>query len=207
MPYGRVSMRPLGSPTGNYGVGCQRFWVQGKNHVVAFYPTDRQHFDEVVEKGRDDADNLCRLLPFYQFDLKKQHAADKITSAYWSGCDPKDVDEEFSYDEVRHDVICDMPVAGDLQVLTPMVFVHGFTGNNVGNVGLFREFASHGHIVFSVNTHDGTCEYTETEDGMELYFKPDISCSDEKAIRDCLRRRVDDVTLLIDELHKEAFLQ
>lgn len=39
--YGEITLRPLGPPTGDYGVGYRRFWVKGKNHVVAFYPTDR----------------------------------------------------------------------------------------------------------------------------------------------------------------------
>lgn len=119
----------------------------------------------------------------------------------------EDVAEDFSYDPVRHDVIHEMAVAGGLKTLTPMIFVHGFGGNNVSNVGLCREFASHGHVVFSIDTHDGTCEYTEKENGTEVHFNPHIACSDEESVRDCLSQRVQDVTLLVDELHRDAFLQ
>ena len=37
-------------------------------------------------------------------------------------------------------------------------------------MGHNREFASHGYITFALDHHDGSCMYTEKEDGTPLYF-------------------------------------
>ena len=126
--------------------------------------------------------------------------AGKFLSAYWAGGDVADQPDDHVYDPIRHDVVKDMPVAEEVSVLTPMIFVRGFGGNNASYVGQCREVASHGYLVLCIDTHDGTCEYTEKENGTPLCFNTDIDMDCEETIKECLKLRVADVSSLIDEM-------
>ena len=54
--------------------------------------------------------------------------------------------------------------------LTPIIFSHGVCSNNHCFVGLHKEFASHGYIVFALDHLDGTANYTELSDGTPKPF-------------------------------------
>lgn len=42
-----------------------------------------------------------------------------------------------------------------------MIFSHDYFATASDYLGLYREIASHGHIVFAVDQIDGSCRYTE----------------------------------------------
>ena len=55
-------------------------------------------------------------------------------------------------------------------VLTPVIFSHGMSGNRNWNSGTCRDLASHGFIVFSIDHRDRTSNYVETIDGVGMYY-------------------------------------
>ena len=54
--------------------------------------------------------------------------------------------------------------------IRPVIFSHGWTGDKTQYSGIAKDLASHGYLVIVINHRDGTCFYTETEDGTpQLY--------------------------------------
>ena len=49
-----------------------------------------------------------------------------------------------------------------------MIFVHGNGAEASSYTGLYQEFASHGYIVLAMDTVEGSCAYTEKEDGTPI---------------------------------------
>ena len=54
--------------------------------------------------------------------------------------------------------------------MTPIIFCHGMMADTAAYSRQCLELASHGYIVFAPNFHDGSCNYTEKEDGSPVYF-------------------------------------
>lgn len=54
--------------------------------------------------------------------------------------------------------------------IRPVIFSHGWTGASYIYSGLARDLASHGYIVLLLNHLDGTCFYTEDENGVPVTF-------------------------------------
>lgn len=67
-------------------------------------------------------------------------------------------------------------------------------------MGNCRELASHGYLVLCVDAHDGTCEYTEWEDGTPVLFENDHDYGDVDTYKLLLERRVENIRRLIDEM-------
>ena len=57
------------------------------------------------------------------------------------------------------------------QKLRPIIFSHGLAGSKRLYVGLMKDLASHGYLVLAVDHQDGTCSYTSTTSGKELFYK------------------------------------
>jgi predicted dienelactone hydrolase len=49
--------------------------------------------------------------------------------------------------------------------LVPVIFTHGNGGQVKNSSGHCREMASHGYIVFGIDHNDGSCAYTEDQNG------------------------------------------
>lgn len=47
----------------------------------------------------------------------------------------------------------------------PVIFTHGNGGLVKNSSGHCREMASHGYIVFAIDHNDGSCAYTEDQNG------------------------------------------
>lgn len=54
--------------------------------------------------------------------------------------------------------------------LTPIIFTHGLAGMSCQYTGHMRELASFGYVVIGMDAHDGSCTYTEKEDGEAVLF-------------------------------------
>ena len=92
--------------------------------------------------------------------------------------------------------------------LAPIIFQHGFTARAQENSGTCLELASHGHIVFSVNSMAGDSGYVERRDGTPVYFRADVKTFDFEVRREQLAIRVSDMLALVDQMHEEPnFLQ
>lgn len=52
----------------------------------------------------------------------------------------------------------------------PIVFSHGLTGSRALYSTSAMELASNGFIVLALDHHDGSCAYTEDQNGKEYHF-------------------------------------
>ena len=55
--------------------------------------------------------------------------------------------------------------------IRPVVFSHGWTGDSSQYSGIARDLASHGYLVVAINHRDGSCFYTEREDGTPFLYE------------------------------------
>jgi hypothetical protein len=54
--------------------------------------------------------------------------------------------------------------------LIPILFSHGYGSHRNAYTGLCKDLASHGCIVFSMDTTDGTCTFTKGKNGVDIMF-------------------------------------
>lgn len=71
-------------------------------------------------------------------------------------------------------------------------------------LGLYREFASHGHIVFALDMIDGSTPYTELEDGTPVEFDRSVRSPDDFIEK--FEKRVTQVSNFIDDMSSADFL-
>jgi len=62
--------------------------------------------------------------------------------------------------------------------ITPVFLLHGLTGTRTTQSGSCRDFASFGHIVFTMSHHDGTANYSVLKNGEEKYWSSDHDVTD-----------------------------
>ena len=65
---------------------------------------------------------------------------------------------------------------------------------------LYREYVSQGYIVFAIDHHDGSCNYTQLEDGTEKYFNTSKDFYDHQFRRAGVQTREREVIDLLNEL-------
>lgn len=56
------------------------------------------------------------------------------------------------------------------QKLPLIIFIHGLGSDASNYIGHYMELASHGYLIFAVDTNDGSCNYTQTEKGEIMMF-------------------------------------
>ena len=54
--------------------------------------------------------------------------------------------------------------------MVPVIFSHGLAASNKNYTGHCRELAANGFVVIALNSHDGSCSYTEKEDGTPVRY-------------------------------------
>lgn len=91
--------------------------------------------------------------------------------------------------------------------LVPIIFNHGITGSSRGYTAMLSELASHGYIVFSLDTHSGACGYTEKANGEPVLFDTSDKFMDYEARNRQVQKRADEVSAVIDELSEINYLQ
>lgn len=81
---------------------------------------------------------------------------------------------------MKHEAKCDLKEATrDKDVrFVPIIFNHGITSSASAYQQLMIEMASHGYIVFGIDSLSGSCGYTEKEDGTKVYFDSNNDISD-----------------------------
>ena len=97
--------------------------------------------------------------------------------------------------------------ASDIKKVRPIIFSHGLCASNYDYTGLARELAAHGYLVILPQHQDGSCTYTKTKEGKELFGKwpgwPAIKKWYDKPLRSRqLNIRVSEITALIEDLRK-----
>ena len=131
----------------------------------------------------------------------------KIAVQFWYPTDR--IESELQYD------IIDAPVSTSQQSYPVLIFSHGAFGVRMSNASTFRELASHGYIVASID-HTYQAFYTAFADGERIpvntkFLNDAIKVSadglpmDEtfKITHDWLKLRTDDIELVIDSLKSE----
>ena len=91
--------------------------------------------------------------------------------------------------------------ASDIKKVRPIIFSHGLTASNYSYTGLARELAAHGYMVILPQHQDGSCTYTKTKEGKEIYGKwPAPDGWHDKPLRSKqLNIRVSEITALVEE--------
>ncbi|HYE12183.1 MAG TPA: acetylhydrolase [Patescibacteria group bacterium] len=131
----------------------------------------------------------------------------KIAVQFWYPTDR--IESELQYD------IIDAPVSTSQQSYPVLIFSHGAFGVRMSNASTFRELASHGYIVASID-HTYQAFYTAFADGERIpvntkFLNDAIKVSadnlpmDEtfEITHDWLKLRTDDIELVIDSLKSE----
>lgn len=201
--FGEVDFDTLGEPSGKYKVGHRTIWTKKKgNHVQVFYPIERSGSVPEVKRAS--------YLQFGEADLKAAALVNEWFSAGPAAAQ-KDIDQlalNHSLDHVKPDFI-EEGAAVELTncKLVPIIFSHGLAGQSQAHTGHLRELASHGFIVFAINSLDGSCAYTEKEDGTGVFFDARYHFGDFAVRKRQLQTRVDEIIALIDELHEKEFLE
>ena len=88
--------------------------------------------------------------------------------------------------------------------LSPMIVVHGYLGGCGDLTNHCRQLASHGYVIFALDMHDGSCQYSEKEDGTPVLLNTDNEPL--KVYEDAepmLQVRINNVTDFIDELSED----
>lgn len=77
-------------------------------------------------------------------------------------------------DTFKSDWKLDVCVSGkashDIKKLVPLIFSHGYGGNLHDYSTTCRMLASYGYLVITINHNDGSCSYTEKEDGTAIPY-------------------------------------
>jgi len=156
---GDASFSNMGPVSGPYQVGYRKIFLtqsKGKNACSVFYP---------VDQGAEAGDES----PVFMFDYGQAQLD------HWATIPPK-----LPKMLLRTLLNVTLPVLNRPQPsadftkkkLIPLLFSHGNRCTRNLYFGLLREFASHGFLVISIDSHDGTCMFTTNgEKGDEVKYK------------------------------------
>ena len=89
--------------------------------------------------------------------------------------------------------------------LVPIIFSHGLNASGATYSKHCIELASHGYIVFAIWHKCGSCQYTEDING-SIPFDTKHRFYDYDVRKTQLNKRVEEISLLIDEIFGEHFL-
>lgn len=163
-----------GIPSGKYAVGYARTWTKkNSQHVVVYYP---------INKDKDGLVPNASRPPYKLWGVGTRGDNEERLVLAWAG-NPKSVRGKTYKDftntrimsHVRPNFWQNSPYSLDLTKqnnvgLVPMIFNHGLMGQANKYGMLLAEFASHGYIVFSLDTHSGSNGYTEKQNGEPVLF-------------------------------------
>ena len=158
--WGDATYDGLENPYGPFGVGIKKvFNPNNGEFMLVFYPTDRQKFEVDVKDRNKHFNTNC-------FGDEKQGKANAQMMNMFMGSNdefdktmldrkfPAIENAEWSLDKIFE--------------LTPIMFAHGFYAQPSDHLAIQRELASHGYVVFAPAMYDGSCVYTEKQDGTEM---------------------------------------
>ena len=80
-------------------------------------------------------------------------------------------------------------------------------GRNLSAHGLYKEFVSHGYIVFALDHMDESCGYTERENGTPVHFARTAESNTHESRFKMIKIRESEISAVIDEISEEGFLQ
>lgn len=88
--------------------------------------------------------------------------------------------------------------------LIPIVCSHSLSANRTMHSGIYRDFASHGYIVFVLDHRDESCSYVESRDGKEAIFYNNYHVLHDMEFRKPqIQIRIKETKALIDEISKD----
>ena len=110
-------------------------------------------------------------------------------------------------DTVQKGKIADIFSKDGADKITPVFLLHGLTGTRTTQSGSCRDFASFGHIVFSITHHDGTAAYSVLENGEEKFWSSNHEVTDKELRKGQTKIRVAECKTLMDEIFDPKFPQ
>lgn len=82
-----------------------------------------------------------------------------------------------------------------------MLYSHGLTSCRTFQSGSCRDYASHGYIVFSIDHHDGTCNYSKLKSGDDKYWSSMMNPDDWNIWISRLEIRLTEAVSMIDDIY------
>lgn len=84
--------------------------------------------------------------------------------------------------------------------LIPVIYSHGLTSCRTFQSGSCRDLASNGYIVFSIDHHDGTCNYSRLKNGDEKYWCSKLDADSQDEFLSRLEVRLTETIELINDI-------
>ena len=188
--------------SGPFEVGHKDIHISSSGNAVSvFYPMDKDVYDKIMD---EDSDRNSRWMRYgYNTRLGGARA-----TAPW-GSDKHSHPFVWKFVErVRMLTVEDGPLAkvfcsdneAERKPLVPMLYSHGLTSCRTFQSGSCRDFASNGYIVFSIDHHDGTCNYSRLKSGEDKYWSSMQDPDDWENWISKLEIRVSETCALIDDV-------
>ena len=168
-----------------------------KNELTVYYPVDNgTEYESRMKKG---GNALWMKNPEKKIKAVQHSTGGKVPTFF---CKPFVIP--------KMNALEDGSLAGRFsngeEPIRPIIFSHGWTGANFQYSGFARDMASHGYLVILINHQDGTCFYTEKEDGTPVFYEKGDYYQKEVRVRQ-QGVRIEEVTQLINELKEESELK
>ena len=194
MCYGDGSLDPIKETSGDYGVGVKRVWTKtNSNQLLVFYPTDKAEYTKAM---CDDKNKQ----PF-DFENERFHSDLNRMFMAMGGEVVEEADAYYMLGDLTIDAWVNGPLLSKATCLTPIIINHGFGGNCSAYSGLGRELASHGYIVFVMDSHCGAQHWTVKENGQDVRFDPTKEFAKNDHVKAMSMVRCKENHTLIDEFH------
>lgn len=191
--------------TGPFEVGHKDVHISSTGNAVSvFYPMDKETHKEIMDKEPERNSRWLR----YGYNTRLGGA--RATAAWGSEMHSHPFVWKF-IKNVKMETVEDGPLAKvfwkenveggeQRKSLIPVIYSHGVTSCRTFQSGSCRDLASHGYIVFSIDHHDGTCNYSRLKNGNERYWTSLLNPDDWDAWLSRLEVRLAETVGLIDDL-------
>jgi hypothetical protein len=189
--------------TGPFEVGHKDIHISHTGNAVSvFYPMDKEVYKQIMKKEPE------RNTIWMRYGYNTRLGGARATAPWGSETHSHPFVWKF-VESVRMLTCQDGPLAkvfwtdneSERKQLIPMLYSHGLTSCRTFQSGSCRDFASHGYIVFSIDHHDGTCNYSKLKSGEDKYWSSMMNPDDWNIWISRLEIRLTEATSIIDDIH------
>lgn len=194
--------------TGPFQVGHKDIHISSTGNAISvFYPMDKHVYAEIM------ANEPHRNSMWARYGYNTRLGGARATAPWGSDKHSHPFVWKF-IENTRMLTVEDGPLAkvfwtdneAERKPLIPMLYSHGLTSCRTFQSGSCKDFASHGYIVFAIDHHDGTCNYSRLKNGDDKYWTSLINPEDWDNWISRLEIRLTESTGMIDDLYDQQNL-
>ena len=188
--------------TGPFEVGHKDIYISSTGNAVSvFYPMDKDVHASILDEEPD------RNTEWMRYGYNTRLGGARATAPWGSETHSHPFIWKF-VQNARMLTAQDGPLAkvfwteneAERKPLIPMTYSHGLTSCRTFQSGSCRDLASHGYIVFSIDHHDGTCNYSRLKSGDEKYWSSLLNPDDWDIWISRLEIRLTETCAMIDDI-------